>query len=163
MTQKELNKLKEVAESLGEWAVYLLMETEYWTPMALDELTEEELQSFQESQSQWLMENERNYPPSGAKEMLRADTTEMIKSREDCLTADEASEMEMQRMDGMTLEELPQRLKKFRVEQEKDAYESRIEWKLMNDYILTKEETDYMHRLPKEHLLQKLLRIDESY
>ena len=71
MTQQELDRLKVAAEIMGRWAVYLLSETEYWTPEALEQLTEEKLQEFQTRQAQWLMENEKNYSDSGAAEALR--------------------------------------------------------------------------------------------
>ena len=162
MTQQDLTTLKASAEKMGRWAVYLLTETEYWTPEALEELSEEKLQEFQTRQAQWMMENERKYPDSGAAELLREEVTEMVKSREDCLTEDEAFEMERQRMDGMTIEELPERLAAFRAAQEKQKKEDAIERKLMNDYPLTQEETDYVHQLPENHLLQELLKIDEE-
>ena len=163
MTQQELNRLKEAAEKIGRWAVYLLTETEYWTPEALEELTEEKLQEFQTRQAQWLMENERKYPDSGATELLREEITAMVKSRDGCLTEDEASEMERQRLDGMDIEDLPQRLREFRKRQEVEEKEYVMECKLMDDRPLTQEETDYIHRLPKDHLLQKLLAIDEKF
>ena len=52
MTQQELDRLKVAAEIMGRWAVYLLSETEYWTPEALEQLTEEKLQEFQTRQAQ---------------------------------------------------------------------------------------------------------------
>ena len=91
---------------MGRWAVYLLSETEYWTPEALEQLTEEKLQEFQTRQAQWLMENEKNYSDSGAAEALREEITEMVKQNDRCLNEDNASEIEMMRMDGMPLPEL---------------------------------------------------------
>lgn len=91
---------------MGRWAVYLLIETEYWTPEALEQLTEEKLQEFQTRQSQWLMENEKNYPDSGAAEVLREEITEMVKQNDRCLNEDNASEIEMMRMDEVPLPEL---------------------------------------------------------
>ena len=41
-------KLKAAADKMGQWAVYLLTETAYWTPQALDELTEEAMQRIRE-------------------------------------------------------------------------------------------------------------------
>lgn len=124
MTQKELMRLKTAADKMGQWAVYLLTETEYWTPQALDELTEEKLQEFQTRQAQWLMENEANYPPSGAKEDLRASITWQVRQDSRCLTEDEAFEMEYLRMEeDMTIEQLPQRLTEFRAKQEQEAQE----------------------------------------
>lgn len=124
MTQQELMKLKAAADKMGQWAVYLLTETEYWTPQALDELTEEKLQEFQTRQSQWLMENEANYPAGGAKEELRASITWQVRQDSRCLTEDEAFEMEQLRMEEeMTIEQLPQRLKEFRAKQEQEAQE----------------------------------------
>lgn len=106
MTQQELNRLKEAAEKMGRWAVYLLIETEYWTPEALEGLTEEKLQEFQTRQAQWMMENERKYPDSGAAELLREEITEMVKQNDRCLSEDNASEIEMMRMDEVPLPEL---------------------------------------------------------
>lgn len=128
MTQQELDRLKMEAEKMGRWAVYLLTETEYWTPMALNKLTAEALQEFQDSQSQWLMEHEREYPDGGAAEVLRADITAQIQEREDCLTEDEAFQMEQLRMDGMTLEELPKELAAFRAEQKELSEEKEYDW-----------------------------------
>lgn len=113
---------------MGQWAVYLLTETEYWTPQALDELTEEKLQEFQTRQAQWLMQHEREYPDSGAAEVLREEITWQIKQNEDCLTEDEAFEMECLRMDGMLIEELPTQLAAFRAEQEKQTAEESEDW-----------------------------------
>ena len=162
MTQKELDRLKMEAEKMGRWAVYLLAETEYWTPMALNKLTMEELQAFQTEQAQWLMENEMEYPAGGAAEMLREETLQTIQMQEGCLTEDEAYEMESQRLNGMTIEELPKRLAQYRAEQETARYEEEIEQKLMSDLPLSKEETKYVRQLPKDHLLQELLAIDEE-
>ena len=128
MTQKELMRLKTAADKMGQWAVYLLTETEYWTPQALDELTEEKLQEFQTRQAQWLMQHEREYPDSGAAEVLREEITWQIKQNEDCLTEDEAFEMECLRMDGMPIEELPTKLAAFRAEQEKQNAEESEDW-----------------------------------
>lgn len=128
MTQKELMRLKEAADKMGQWAEYLLTETEYWTPQSLDELTEEKLQEFQTRQAQWLMQHEREYPDSGAAEVLREEITWQIKQNEDCLTEDEAFEMECLRMDGMPIEELPTQLAAFRAEQEKQTAEEREDW-----------------------------------
>lgn len=128
MTQKELMRLKAAADKMGQWAVYLLTETEYWTPQALDELTEEKLQEFQTRQAQWLMQHEREYPDSGAAEVLREEITWQIKQNEDCLTEDEAFEMECLRMDGMPIEELPTQLAAFRAEQEKQTAEESEDW-----------------------------------
>ena len=128
MTQKELMRLKTEADKMGQWAVYLLTETEYWTPQALDELTEEKLQEFQTRQAQWLMQHEREYPDSGAAEVLREEITWQIKQNEDCLTEDEAFEMECLRMDGMPIEELPTQLAAFRAEQEKQTAEESEDW-----------------------------------
>ena len=128
MTQQELDRLKVEAEKMGQLAVYLLNETEYWTPTALSELTEERLQAFQTRQAQWLMKHEMNFPPSGAIEVLREETTEMVKSNHLCLTEDEAFQMERLRMDGMTIEELPNQLAAFRAEQEKQTEEESEDW-----------------------------------
>lgn len=128
MTQKELMRLKAAADKMGQWAVYLLTETEYWTPQALDELTEEKLKEFQTRQAQWLMENEANYPPWGAKEDLRASITWQVRQDSRCLTEDEAFEMECLRMDGMPIEELPTQLAAFRAEQEKQTAEESEDW-----------------------------------
>ena len=106
MTQQELDRLKVAAEKMGRWAVYLLSETEYWTPEALEQLTEEKLQEFQTRQAQWLMENEKNYSDSGAAEALREEITEMVKQNDRCLNEDNASEIEMMRMDEVPLPEL---------------------------------------------------------
>ena len=106
MTQQELDRLKVAAEKMGRWAVYLLSETEYWTPEALKQLTEEKLQEFQTRQAQWLMENEKNYSDSGAAEELREEITEMVKQNDRCLNEDNASEIEMMRMDEVPLPEL---------------------------------------------------------
>ena len=109
---------------MGQWAVYLLTETEYWTPQALDELTEEKLQEFQTRQAQWQMENEADYPPGGAKEDLRESITWQVKQDSRCLTEDEAFAMEQLRMEeDMTIEQLPQRLTEFRAKQEQEAQE----------------------------------------
>lgn len=116
------------AEKMGRWAVYLLTETEYWTPQALDELTEEKLQEFQTRQAQWLMQHEREYPDSGAAEVLREEITWQVKQNEDCLTEDEAFQMELLRMDGMPIEELPTQLAAFRAEQEKQTAEESEDW-----------------------------------
>ena len=116
------------AEKMGRWAVYLLTETEYWTPQALDELTEEKLQEFQTKQAQWLMQHEREYPDSGAAEVLREEITWQVKQNEDCLTEDEAFQMELLRMDGMPIEELPTQLAAFRAEQEKQTAEESEDW-----------------------------------
>lgn len=124
MTQQELDRLKIEAEKMGRWAEYLLTETEYWTPMALNKLTMEELQAFQTRQAQWLMQHEREYPPSGAAEVLREEITWQVKQNEDCLTEDEAFAMEQLRMqEDMTIEQLPQRLTEFRAKQEQEAKE----------------------------------------
>ena len=148
---------------MGRWAEYLLTETEYWTPMALNKLTMEELQAFQTRQAQWLMEHEREYPDSGAAEVLREEITWQVKQDEDCLTEDEAYEMEKLRLnEELTIEELPQKLAAFRAEQETARYEEKIEQKLMSDLPLSKEETKYVRQLPKDHLLQELLAIDEE-
>lgn len=128
MTQKELMRLKAAADKMGQWAEYLLTETEYWTPQALDELTEEKLKEFQTRQAQWLMENEANYPPWGAKEDLRASITWQVRQDSRCLTEDEAFEMECLRMDGMPIEELPTQLAAFRAEQEKQTAEESEDW-----------------------------------
>lgn len=128
MTQKELMRLKAAVDKMGQWAEYLLTETEYWTPQALDELTEEKLQEFQTRQAQWLMQHEREYPYSGAAEVLREEITWQIKQNEDCLTEDEAFEMECLRMDGMPIEELPTQLAAFRAEQEKQTAEESEDW-----------------------------------
>ena len=119
--------MKEQAEHMGRWAVYLLMETEYWEPAALDKLTAKSLQEFQTRQSQWLMQYGRDYPDSGAEETLRAEITDQVKQQEDSLTEDEAFEMESQRLDGMTIEQLPQRLQAFREQQEKEREEEEQE------------------------------------
>ena len=118
------------AENMGRWAVYLLTETEYWTPTALSELTEERLQAFQTRQSQWLMEHGREYPDSGAEEVLRAEITETVQMNENCLTEDEAFQMERLRLDGMTIEELPEQLAAFRAEQEteEESEEESEDW-----------------------------------
>jgi hypothetical protein len=58
---------------------------------------------------------------------------EMIKSREDCLTADEATEMETLRMDGMTIEELPQRLEQFRQEEADRVEPKELDWLNLED------------------------------
>ena len=121
-------KLKAAADKMGQWAVYLLTETEYWTPQALDELTEEKLQEFQTRQAQWLMQHEREYPDSGAAEVLREEITWQVKQNEDCLTEDEAFQMELLRMDGMPIEELPTQLAAFRAEQEKQTAEESEDW-----------------------------------
>ena len=129
MTQQELDRLKIEAEKMGRWAEYLLTETEYWTPMALNELNEEKLQEFQTRQAQWLMEHEREYPDSGAAEVLREEITWQVKQNEDCLTEDEAYEMEKLRLDEeLTIEKLPQRLAAFRAEQEKQTEEESEDW-----------------------------------
>ena len=129
MTQIELDRLKMEAEKMGRWAVYLLTETEYWTPMALNKLTMEELQAFQTRQAQWLMQHEREYPDSGAAEVLREEITWQVKQNEDCLTEDEAYEMEKLRLnEELTIEELPQKLAAFRAEQEKQKEEESEDW-----------------------------------
>lgn len=116
------------AEKMGRWAVYLLTETEYWTPKSLNELTTEALQEFQNRQSQWLMQHEREYPDSGAAEVLREEITWQVKQNEDCLTEDEAFQMEQLRMEGMPIEELPKQLAAFRAEQEKQTEEESKDW-----------------------------------
>lgn len=129
MTQQELDRLKIEAEKMGRWAEYLLTETEYWTPMALNKLTMEELQAFQTRQAQWLMQHEREYPDSGAAEVLREEITWQVKQNEDCLTEDEAYEMEKLRLnEELTIEELPQKLAAFRAEQEKQKEEESEDW-----------------------------------
>ena len=129
MTQQELDRLKIEAEKMGRWAAYLLAETEYWTPMALNKLTTEELQAFQTSQAQWLMQHEREHPDSGAAELLREEITWQVKQNEDCLTEDEAYEMEKLRLnEELTIEELPQKLAAFRAEQEKQKEEESEDW-----------------------------------
>lgn len=52
------------------------------------------------------MENEKNYPDSGAAEVLREEITEMVKQNDRCLNEDNASEIEMMRMDEVPLPEL---------------------------------------------------------
>ena len=121
------------AEKMGRWAEYLLAETEYWTPMALNKLTMEELQAFQTRQAQWLMQHEREYPDSGAAEVLREEITWQVKQNEDCLTEDEAFQMEQLRMEGMKIEELPTQLSAFRAEQEKQTEEESEDWLNMED------------------------------
>jgi len=109
---------------MGRWAVYLLTETEYWAPEALEELTEEKLQEFQTRQAQWLMEHGREYPASGAAEVLREEITWQVKQDSRCLTEDEAFAMEQLRMEeDMTIEQLPQRLTEFRAKQDQEAQE----------------------------------------
>ena len=123
MTQQELDRLKEAAGKMGRWAVYLLSETEYWTPEALEELTEEKLQEFQTRQAQWLMENERKYPDSGAAELLREEITEMVKQNDRCLNEDNASEIELMRMDEVPLPELLTKAKEL-LDQQQEAVSS---------------------------------------
>ena len=123
MTQQELDRLKVAAEKMGRWAVYLLSETEYWTPEALKQLTEEKLQEFQTRQAQWLMENERNYSDSGAAEALREEITEMVKQNDRCLNEDNASEIEMMRMDEVPLPELLTKAKEL-LDQQQEAVSS---------------------------------------
>ena len=123
MTQQELDRLKVAAEKMGRWAVYLLSETEYWTPEALEQLTEEKLQEFQTRQAQWLMENEKNYSDSGAAEALREEITEMVKQSDRCLNEDNASEIEMMRMDEVPLPELLTKAKEL-LDQQQEAVSS---------------------------------------
>jgi hypothetical protein len=123
MTQQELDRLKVAAEKMGRWAVYLLSETEYWTPEALEQLTEEKLQEFQTRQAQWLMENEKNYSDSGAAEALREEITEMVKQNDRCLNEDNASEIEMMRMDEVPLPELLTKAKEL-LDQQQEAVSS---------------------------------------
>ena len=123
MTQQELDRLKVAAEKMGRWAVYLLSETEYWTPEALKQLTEEKLQEFQTRQAQWLMENERNYSDSGAAEALREEITEMVKQNDRCLNEDNASEIEMMRMNEVPLPELLTKAKEL-LDQQQEAVSS---------------------------------------
>ncbi len=76
MTQQELDRLKVAAEKMGQWSgISTGHETEYWTPEALERLTEKKLQEFQTRQAQWLMENERNFSDSPA-ELTREEITE---------------------------------------------------------------------------------------
>ena len=123
MTQQELDRLKVAAEKMGRWAVYLLSETEYWTPEALEQLTEEKLQEFQTRQAHWLMENEKNYSDSGAAEVLREEITEMVKQNDRCLNEDNASEIEMMRMDEVPLSELLTKAKEL-LDQQQEAVSS---------------------------------------
>ena len=123
MTQQELDRLKVAAEKMGRWAVYLLSETEYWTPEALEQLTEEKLQEFQTRQAQWLMENEKNYSDCGAAEALREEITEMVKQNDRCLNEDNASEIEMMRMDEVPLPELLTKAKEL-LDQQQEAVSS---------------------------------------
>ena len=123
MTQQEFDRLKVAAEKMGRWAVYLLSETEYWTPEALEQLTEEKLQEFQTRQAQWLMENEKNYSDSGAAEALREEITEMVKQNDRCLSEDNASEIEMMRMDEVPLPELLTKAKEL-LDQQQEAVNS---------------------------------------
>lgn len=121
ITQKQLDRLKKAAEQMGQWAVYLLTETEYWVPEALDELTEENLQAFQTRQAQWLMEHERDYPDSGASEVLREETTWQVKQDSRCLDEDSAFELEQMRLDEVPLPELLKKAKELRSHQEVEA------------------------------------------
>ena len=118
MTQQELTTLKASAEKMGRWAVYLLTETEYWTPEALEELSEEKLQEFQTRQAQWLMEHEREYPDGGAAEVLREEITWQVKQDSRCLNEDSAFEIEQMRMDEVPLPELLTKAKELRSQQE---------------------------------------------
>lgn len=118
MTQQELTTLKASAEKMGRWAVYLLTETEYWTPEALEELSEEKLQEFQTRQAQWLMEHEREYPDGGAAEVLREEITWQVKQDSRCLNEDNAFEIEQMRMDEVPLPELLTKAKELRSQQE---------------------------------------------
>ena len=121
MTKLSLEGMKQRATQIGQWATYLLTETEYWNPKALEELTEEKLQEFQTRQAQWLMENERKYPDSGAAELLWEEITEMVKQNDRCLNEDNASEIEMMRMDEVPLPELLTKAKELIDQQQTQA------------------------------------------
>ncbi len=57
---------------MGQWAVYLLSETEYWTPEALEQLTEKKLQEFRSTAGTVADgETERNYSGQRAAETSR--------------------------------------------------------------------------------------------
>lgn len=114
MNQTELEKLKTTAENLGRWAEYYLTEMEYWTPTDLQEMTEEKLQNVQENNLEWLRKYREYYPDGGAEEALRAEITEELKNLPQALTEDEAYELEMQRMEGLEIQDLPKALKEIR-------------------------------------------------
>ena len=98
--------------------MYLLTETEYWTPEALEKLTAKKLQDFQKAQAEWMMENERNHPDSGAAEILREEITWQVKQDSRCLNEDEAFEIERMRMDGAQLPEILETAKQLRSKRE---------------------------------------------
>ena len=110
MNQRQLTQLKEKAHQIGQWAEYLLSETEYWAPMDLDNLTEQRLEEIEQENREWLAKNRSFYPPSGAEEDLRASLTAEVKDSQNCLTEDQAFKAEMLRMDGKPLGEILRRL-----------------------------------------------------
>jgi hypothetical protein len=113
--QKDLNKLKRQAERIGNWAKYLVSETEYWAPEDLEKLTPEILRREQESASGWLNRNMDEYPVSGAEEVLQQDFTDQVKDSPNALPYEEATELEMLRInEEMKSEEIPRRLEQIR-------------------------------------------------
>ena len=119
MTQKELNRLKDVAKEIGSWAEYGLMEVEYWAPHELDRITEDVLQKLEADSKKWLSIHKDEYPPSGAEEVLRAEITGQTKFKLSCLTEDEASAAEMMRMNGKPLSKILSRFKKGKIGESK--------------------------------------------
>ena len=136
MTQRELNRLKEVAKGIGKWAEYGLMEAEYWAPHELDRVTEEVLRNLESNCRKWLSLHKDEYPPSGAEEVLREEITSQLKTKLNCLSEDEASEAEGMRLDGKPLSRILRRFNKAEAEAEVEVEENKPQ-----NYIRDRHET----------------------
>lgn len=162
ITQKALNQLKQQAEAIGQWAMYLLEETEYWAPLDLEKITPETLRQTQQDKASWIMESAALYPSSGAEEEMRQSLTDQVKDSKNCLTEDEAYELEALRLDEkLKAEKIPDILKQIREKNRIQKIENEIERKLMYELDLTPEEEKYLNNLPPNHHLQELKKIDE--
>ena len=116
MTQQSLAAMKQRATQIGQWATYLLTETEYWNPKALEQLTEETLMQQEQETRDWLTENRKDYPPMGAEEEARSGITWQVKNSPTALTEDAAFQLEMLRMDDVPLEKLLQEAERLQSE-----------------------------------------------
>ncbi len=144
--------MKEEAKQIGKWALYLLMETEYWDPKSLARITVESLEETEDRMGDWLEDNRRFYPPSGAEEVAREILTERVKDSPTVLDEDTAHELAMMRMDEeFTLENLQEVLDKIQVENEKrkaEYLQEMEEWRRLMEEDYDDVPASAMDRIP---------------
>ena len=94
--------MKQAAQRIGRWAEMVLEQTEYVDPLSLKDLTVEKLRQIEQSSRDELSEIRKDYPATGAEEVVQEELLASVNRHPWAVDDDTAFQLEMDRQQKET-------------------------------------------------------------